>query len=59
MWGCGVLVRARTRSRLRRELFPAWDRGGFAAAPYSASAERSRVRALVYGHHGDPAKVVE
>lgn len=59
MWGCGALLRARTGSRPRRELFLAWDRGGFAAAPYSASAESSRVRALVYGHHGDPAKVVE
>ncbi|XP_044769868.1 enoyl-[acyl-carrier-protein] reductase, mitochondrial isoform X3 [Neomonachus schauinslandi] len=59
MWGCGALLGARARSRLRCELFLAWDRGWSAAAPYSASAEPSRVRALVYGHHGDPAKVVE
>ncbi|XP_032245512.1 enoyl-[acyl-carrier-protein] reductase, mitochondrial isoform X4 [Halichoerus grypus] len=59
MWGCGALLGARAGSRLRCELFLAWDRGWSAAAPYSASAEPSRVRALVYGHHGDPAKVVE
>ncbi|XP_047584723.1 enoyl-[acyl-carrier-protein] reductase, mitochondrial isoform X3 [Lutra lutra] len=59
MWGCGALVGARAGSRLPLELFLAWHRGWFAAAPYSASAEPSRVRALVYGHHGDPAKVVE
>ncbi|XP_045874173.1 enoyl-[acyl-carrier-protein] reductase, mitochondrial isoform X3 [Meles meles] len=59
MWGCGALVGARARSRTPHELFLAWHRGWSAAAPYSASAEPSRVRALVYGHHGDPAKVVE
>ncbi|XP_034875165.1 enoyl-[acyl-carrier-protein] reductase, mitochondrial isoform X3 [Mirounga leonina] len=59
MWGCGALLAARAGSRLRCELFLAWGRGWSAAAPYSASAEPSRVRALVYGHHGDPAKVVE
>ncbi|XP_025712712.1 enoyl-[acyl-carrier-protein] reductase, mitochondrial isoform X2 [Callorhinus ursinus] len=59
MWGCGALLGARAGLRLCRELFLAWDRGWSAAAPYSASTEPSRVRALVYGHHGDPAKVVE
>lgn len=59
MWGCGALLGARTRSRLWREVLVAWGRRWSAAAPYSASAEPSRVRALVYGHHGDPAKVVE
>ncbi|XP_040323073.1 enoyl-[acyl-carrier-protein] reductase, mitochondrial isoform X2 [Herpailurus yagouaroundi] len=59
MWGCGALLGARTRSRLWREVLVAWGRRWSAAAPCSASAEPSRVRALVYGHHGDPAKVVE
>ncbi|XP_032216758.1 enoyl-[acyl-carrier-protein] reductase, mitochondrial isoform X2 [Mustela erminea] len=59
MWGCGALVGARAGSRMLHELFLAWHRGWSAAAPYSATAEPSRVRALVYGHHGDPAKVVE
>ncbi|XP_060164943.1 enoyl-[acyl-carrier-protein] reductase, mitochondrial isoform X1 [Globicephala melas] len=55
MWVCG----ARTPAQLRRRLFPAFRRRRSAAAAFSASAEPSRVRALVYGHHGDPAKVVE
>ncbi|XP_077754943.1 enoyl-[acyl-carrier-protein] reductase, mitochondrial isoform X2 [Canis aureus] len=52
MWGRGALLGTRTRSL-------AWGRGWSAAAPCSAPAEPSRVRALIYGHHGDPAKVVE
>uniref|UniRef100_A0A8C0PQJ8 Enoyl-[acyl-carrier-protein] reductase, mitochondrial n=2 Tax=Canis lupus familiaris TaxID=9615 RepID=A0A8C0PQJ8_CANLF len=52
MWGRGALLGTRTPSL-------AWGRGWSAAAPCSAPAEPSRVRALIYGHHGDPAKVVE
>lgn len=59
MWVCGALCWARTPAQLRRRLFPALRRRRPAAAAFSASAEPSRVRALVYGHHGDPAKVVE
>ncbi|XP_039090013.1 enoyl-[acyl-carrier-protein] reductase, mitochondrial isoform X2 [Hyaena hyaena] len=59
MWGCGALLGARTGSRLGREVLVAPGRGWYAAAPYSASAEPTGVRALVYEHHGDPAKVVE
>ncbi|XP_026965194.1 enoyl-[acyl-carrier-protein] reductase, mitochondrial [Sagmatias obliquidens] len=55
MWVRG----ARTPAQLWRRLFPAFRRRRSAAAAFSASAEPSRVRALVYGHHGDPAKVVE
>lgn len=59
MWVCRALCGARTPTQLRRTLLPAWDRRRPAATSYSASAEPSRVRALVYEHHGDPAKVVE
>ncbi|KAM5269779.1 enoyl-[acyl-carrier-protein] reductase, mitochondrial isoform 1-T1 [Hipposideros larvatus] len=54
MWVCGKLL-----GQLRRGLLPASGRRWSAAASYSASAEPSRVRALVYGDHGHPAKVVE
>ncbi|XP_072831034.1 enoyl-[acyl-carrier-protein] reductase, mitochondrial isoform X3 [Vicugna pacos] len=59
MWVCSALSGARTPAQLRRVLLLASRRCGPAAASFSASAEPSRVRALVYGHHGDPAKVVE
>ncbi|KAB0360877.1 hypothetical protein FD754_005033 [Muntiacus muntjak] len=59
MWVCRALCRARAPAQLGQRLLPesSWRRP--AAAPFSASAEPSRVRALVYGHHGDPAKVVD
>lgn len=59
MWACCSLCWARAPAKLRRGLPAAWGSGWLPAAPYSASAEPSLVRALVYGHHGDPAKVVE
>ncbi|XP_003800812.1 enoyl-[acyl-carrier-protein] reductase, mitochondrial isoform X2 [Otolemur garnettii] len=59
MWVSGLLSRARTPARLLRDVLPASGRRGPAISSYSASAEPSRVRALVYGHHGDPPKVVE
>ncbi|XP_002750573.3 enoyl-[acyl-carrier-protein] reductase, mitochondrial isoform X1 [Callithrix jacchus] len=59
MWVCSTLWRVRTPARLWRRLIPASGCHGPAASNYSASAEPARVPALVYGHHGDPAKVVE
>ncbi|XP_024090018.1 enoyl-[acyl-carrier-protein] reductase, mitochondrial isoform X3 [Pongo abelii] len=59
MWVCSTVWRERTRARQWRGLLPASGCHGPAASSYSASAEPARVRALVYGHHGDPAKVVE
>ncbi|XP_077851897.1 enoyl-[acyl-carrier-protein] reductase, mitochondrial isoform X3 [Macaca mulatta] len=59
MWVCSTLWRVRTAARQWRRLLPASGCHGPAASSYSASAEPARVRALVYGHHGDPAKVVE
>ncbi|XP_055117320.1 enoyl-[acyl-carrier-protein] reductase, mitochondrial isoform X3 [Symphalangus syndactylus] len=59
MWVCGTVWRVRTPARQWRRLLPASGCHGPAASSYSASAETARVRALVYGHHGDPAKVVE
>ncbi|XP_011539842.1 enoyl-[acyl-carrier-protein] reductase, mitochondrial isoform X2 [Homo sapiens] len=59
MWVCSTLWRVRTPARQWRGLLPASGCHGPAASSYSASAEPARVRALVYGHHGDPAKVVE
>uniref|UniRef100_A0A2K6V4K8 Enoyl-[acyl-carrier-protein] reductase, mitochondrial n=1 Tax=Saimiri boliviensis boliviensis TaxID=39432 RepID=A0A2K6V4K8_SAIBB len=59
MWVCSTLWRVRTPGRLWRRLLPASGCHGPAASYYSASAEPARVPALVYGHHGDPAKVVE
>nr|CAI9702862.1 unnamed protein product [Rangifer tarandus platyrhynchus] len=59
MWVCGALCRARAPAQLGQRLLPESSRRRPAAASFSASAEASRVRALVYGHHGDPAKVVE
>lgn len=58
MWVC-ALRGARTPALLRRRLLPASGCRPPAAASCSAPAEGSRVRALVYGHHGHPAKVVE
>ncbi|KAM9685155.1 enoyl-[acyl-carrier-protein] reductase, mitochondrial [Trichechus inunguis] len=61
MWVCGALFRARALAgpRQGQGLYPASGCRGPATSSYSASAEPSWVRALVYGHHGDPAKVVE
>ncbi|XP_055253838.1 enoyl-[acyl-carrier-protein] reductase, mitochondrial isoform X3 [Moschus berezovskii] len=59
MWVCGALCRARAPAQLGQRLLAESRRRRPAAASFSASAEPSRVRALVYGHHGDPAKVVE
>nr|XP_055245787.1 enoyl-[acyl-carrier-protein] reductase, mitochondrial isoform X3 [Gorilla gorilla gorilla] len=59
MWVCSTLWRVRTPAWQWRWLLPASGCRGPAASSYSASAEPARVRALVYGHHGDPAKVVE
>lgn len=42
---------------IRRALL--WASGCRRTAASSTSAEPSQVRALVYGSHGDPAKVVE
>ncbi|XP_036112207.1 enoyl-[acyl-carrier-protein] reductase, mitochondrial isoform X4 [Molossus molossus] len=59
MWVCRTLWEVRTPALLRRRLLPASGCRRPAAASYSASAEPSRVRALVYGQHGHPTKVVE
>nr|XP_055245792.1 enoyl-[acyl-carrier-protein] reductase, mitochondrial isoform X5 [Gorilla gorilla gorilla] len=59
MWVCSTLWRVRTPAWQWRWLLPASGCRGPAASSYSASAEPARVRALVYGHHGDPAKVVD
>ncbi|XP_049734476.1 enoyl-[acyl-carrier-protein] reductase, mitochondrial isoform X2 [Elephas maximus indicus] len=59
MWVCGAVFRLRALAGPRKGLCPASGCRGPAAASYSASADPPRVRALVYGHHGDPAKVVE
>nr|XP_005317767.1 enoyl-[acyl-carrier-protein] reductase, mitochondrial isoform X1 [Ictidomys tridecemlineatus] len=58
MWVRCALWGARARSQLQSGvLAPRRRHGG--AASYSASAQASRVRALIYGSHGEPAKVVE
>ncbi|KAM5320884.1 enoyl-[acyl-carrier-protein] reductase, mitochondrial isoform 2-T2 [Glossophaga mutica] len=59
MWVHGTLWLARTAALLRRRLLPAPGCRRPAAAAYSASADPSRARALVYEHHGHPTKVVE
>uniref|UniRef100_A0A8C8Z287 Enoyl-[acyl-carrier-protein] reductase, mitochondrial n=1 Tax=Prolemur simus TaxID=1328070 RepID=A0A8C8Z287_PROSS len=59
MWVFRSVLGARTAARLLWGVLSASGRHGPAASSYSASAQPSRVRALVYGHHGDPAKVVE
>ncbi|KAM5247120.1 enoyl-[acyl-carrier-protein] reductase, mitochondrial [Ctenodactylus gundi] len=59
MWvGC-VLSGARLPAPLSLGLFASRCLPCRAAASCSASADPSRVRALIYGSHGDPAKVVE
>ncbi|XP_048671902.1 enoyl-[acyl-carrier-protein] reductase, mitochondrial isoform X13 [Marmota marmota marmota] len=58
MWVRCALWGARAGSQLQSGvLAPCRRHGG--AASYSASAQASRVRALIYGSHGDPAKVIE
>ncbi|XP_006895050.1 PREDICTED: trans-2-enoyl-CoA reductase, mitochondrial [Elephantulus edwardii] len=59
MWVCTSLCRIRAVAGPRHWLSLASGHRGPAASSYSASADPSQVRALVYGHHGDPAKVVE
>ncbi|KAF6110065.1 mitochondrial trans-2-enoyl-CoA reductase [Phyllostomus discolor] len=59
MWVSGTLWLARTPALLRRRWLPAPGCRRSAATTYSASADPSRVRALVYEHHGHPAKVVD
>ncbi|XP_003471303.1 enoyl-[acyl-carrier-protein] reductase, mitochondrial isoform X1 [Cavia porcellus] len=59
MWVCGALRWMRTPAQLPPRLLASWRLHYGAASSYSASADPSRVRALVYGNHGDPAKVVE
>ncbi|XP_036913105.1 enoyl-[acyl-carrier-protein] reductase, mitochondrial isoform X1 [Sturnira hondurensis] len=59
MWVSRVLWLARTAALLRRRLLVAPGCPRPATTAYSASADPSRVRALVYEHHGHPAKVVE
>ncbi|EHA98860.1 Trans-2-enoyl-CoA reductase, mitochondrial [Heterocephalus glaber] len=59
MWVRCALWGARTPAPLRLGLLASWQRHCRAASSYSASADPSRVRALVYGNHGDPVKVVE
>ncbi|XP_070631062.1 enoyl-[acyl-carrier-protein] reductase, mitochondrial isoform X7 [Bos indicus] len=59
MWVCGALCRTRAPAQLGQRLLPESRRRRPASASFSASAEPSRVRALVYEHHGDPAKVVD
>ncbi|XP_037357243.1 enoyl-[acyl-carrier-protein] reductase, mitochondrial isoform X3 [Talpa occidentalis] len=59
MWVGRALWGPRAPAQLRPRLLPTSDRRGSGFANYSASAKPPRVRALVYGHHGDPAKVVE
>lgn len=59
MWVCCTLRASRTAAGLRPGLLLSAGRRPPAAASYSASAEPSQVQALVYGHHGHPAKVVE
>ncbi|KFO37655.1 enoyl-[acyl-carrier-protein] reductase, mitochondrial isoform X2 [Fukomys damarensis] len=59
MWFRCSLLGARTPAPLPLGLLTSWHRHCCAASSYSAFADPSRVRALVYGNHGDPAKVVE
>lgn len=62
--GSGMLVSrrltgARARAPLLASLLEAWCSQGRTTSSYSAFSEPSRVRALVYGNHGDPAKVIQ
>ncbi|XP_063143330.1 enoyl-[acyl-carrier-protein] reductase, mitochondrial isoform X3 [Rattus norvegicus] len=52
------LTGARARAPLLASLLEAWCRQGRTTSSYSAFSEPSHVRALVYGNHGDPAKVI-
>ncbi|XP_047385251.1 enoyl-[acyl-carrier-protein] reductase, mitochondrial isoform X1 [Sciurus carolinensis] len=58
MWVRCALSGAQARSQLQPGLLATWRRHS-GAASYSASVQPSRVRALIYRSHGDPAKVVE
>ncbi|XP_037683873.1 enoyl-[acyl-carrier-protein] reductase, mitochondrial isoform X3 [Choloepus didactylus] len=59
MWVCSTQYWARAQARPLRLVLPGSGRHGPTASSYSASTQPSRVQALVYAHHGDPAKVVE
>ncbi|XP_077006663.1 enoyl-[acyl-carrier-protein] reductase, mitochondrial isoform X4 [Tamandua tetradactyla] len=59
MWVCGSRYWARARGLLRLCLLPASGRHEPKASSCSSSTQSSRVRALIYAHHGDPPKVVE
>uniref|UniRef100_A0A8C5K0L1 Enoyl-[acyl-carrier-protein] reductase, mitochondrial n=2 Tax=Jaculus jaculus TaxID=51337 RepID=A0A8C5K0L1_JACJA len=59
MWVFRGLSGPRAPAQLQQGLLAAWCRCCRASSSYSASAQPSRVRALVYGNHGDPAKVVQ
>ncbi|XP_076790221.1 enoyl-[acyl-carrier-protein] reductase, mitochondrial isoform X2 [Arvicanthis niloticus] len=52
------LAGARARAPLLASLLEALCRHGRTTSSYSAFSEPSRVRALVYDNHGDPAKVI-
>ncbi|XP_051026905.1 enoyl-[acyl-carrier-protein] reductase, mitochondrial isoform X1 [Acomys russatus] len=56
---CRRLTGARAREPLLGSLREAWRRRGRTASSYSTFSEPSQVRALVYGNHGDPAKVIQ
>lgn len=56
---CGRLTGARAPAPLHAGLLETWRRRGHTASSYSASSEPSKVRALIYGSHGDPAKVIQ
>ncbi|KAL1776531.1 trans-2-enoyl-CoA reductase, mitochondrial isoform X1 [Sigmodon hispidus] len=55
----GGMTGARARAILHAYLVETWRRRGRTASSYSASTEPSKVRALIYGSHGDPAKVIQ
>ncbi|XP_038191204.1 enoyl-[acyl-carrier-protein] reductase, mitochondrial isoform X2 [Arvicola amphibius] len=55
----GLLTGARARAPVLAGLLETWLRRGRTASSYSASSEPSKVRALIYGNHGDPAKVIQ
>ncbi|XP_049630835.1 enoyl-[acyl-carrier-protein] reductase, mitochondrial [Suncus etruscus] len=57
MWVCSMLRGSRVVPGLLRQGLP--PTLCCRLANYSVSVEPSRVRALIYEHHGDPAKVVE
>uniref|UniRef100_A0A8C2VJK2 Enoyl-[acyl-carrier-protein] reductase, mitochondrial n=3 Tax=Chinchilla lanigera TaxID=34839 RepID=A0A8C2VJK2_CHILA len=59
MWVSCARLWARTPAQLPPGVLASCRRHYRAASSYSASADPSRGRALIYANHGDPAKVVE